>query len=77
MIDLTNVDDPFYAKLQRAEEAGLNREWAIHVACGFCTLEEALGDMDMNQESAVAGCDLGDLDCDCCSELDCTNCFPF
>lgn len=76
MIDLKKYDDPFYAKLHHAEECGLTREWALNVAYGFCTLEEALGDMDMNQESAVVGCDLG-ADCDCGYDLACTNCFPF
>lgn len=46
-----NADDGFFARLHAAEEAGLNKEWALKVAYCEVTLDEALGDMDMDAES--------------------------
>lgn len=47
------ADDGFFARLHAAESAGLNKEWALKVAYCECTLDEALGDMDMDSESEV------------------------
>lgn len=46
-----NKDDNFWHRFLTAQDAGLNREYCIKVAYQDMTLEEALGDMDMNQES--------------------------
>lgn len=46
-----NKDDNFWHRFLTAQDAGLNREWCIKVAYCDCTLEEALGNMDMDDES--------------------------
>lgn len=42
------VQDAFFKRLHDAEAAGLNKEAALEVAYKFLTLDEALGDMDMD-----------------------------
>lgn len=42
-------------KYQSARQAGLNHEWATKVALREISLEEALGDMDMDDESKDDG----------------------
>lgn len=51
MMTFKNADDGFFARLHAAEEAGLNKEWALKVAYCEISLDEALGDMDMDSES--------------------------
>lgn len=46
------ANDGFYQRLFEAEAAGLNKEWQLMVAYKWCTLEEALGDMDLDSEVA-------------------------
>lgn len=48
-----NADDGFFARLHAAEQAGLNKEWALKVAYCEISLDDALGAPDMNAESAV------------------------
>lgn len=73
--------DPFFTRLFAAQDAGLSREWCAKVAFGFCTLEEALGDMDMDGESLPwVGADLAaheGHDCGCRVEASCKDCIPF
>lgn len=52
------VQDAFFARLHEAEAAGLNKEWALKVAYLEITLDDALGAMDMDQESSVMLADL-------------------
>ncbi|WPJ54239.1 hypothetical protein RCIP0073_00049 [Klebsiella phage RCIP0073] len=44
-----------------ALDAGLNTDYAMAVACGYMSLSEALGDMDMNEESLPFTDDLDDV----------------
>lgn len=43
--------DNFWSRHRAALEAGLNDEWALTVAYGYIGLDDALGEMDMDQES--------------------------
>lgn len=43
--------DNFWTRYFAALDAGLNAEWCINVAYKEITLNEALGDMDMDAES--------------------------
>ncbi|HIB0100324.1 TPA: hypothetical protein ACWSVR_004390 [Escherichia coli] len=43
--------DNFWTRYFAALDAGLSAEWCIKVAYKEITLDEALGDMDMNAES--------------------------
>lgn len=70
--------DPFFERLFAAQDAGLSPEWCAKVAFGFCTLEEALGDMDMDDESLpLVGADVAAHDCGCRGEASCKDCIPF
>lgn len=73
------VQDAFFARLHEAEEAGLNKEAALEVAYKLITLDEALGDMDMTQESGAIIADPATVmnDCDCGFDPSCQRCFPF
>lgn len=73
------VQDDFFARLHEAEAAGLNKEWALKVAYLEVTLDEALGAMDMNQESGAIFADPTMIVNDCVCEFDpnCPRCFPF
>lgn len=73
------VQDAFFARLHEAEEAGLNKEAALEVAYKLITLDEALGDMDMTQESGAIIADPAIImnDCDCGFDPSCKRCFPF
>ncbi|UTQ80584.1 putative cytosine DNA methylase [Pseudomonas phage Motto] len=76
------VQDAFFARLHEAEEAGLNKEAALEVAYKLITLDEALGEMDMDQESQQSGAIIADPatimnDCDCGFDPSCPRCFPF
>lgn len=73
------VQDAFFARLHEAEEAGLNKEAALEVAYKLITLDEALGDMDMTQESGAIIAEPATImnDCDCGFDPSCTRCFPF
>lgn len=53
MTTFKNADDGFFARLHEAEAAGLNKEWALKVAYKEVTLDDALGDANMDEESAV------------------------
>ena len=46
-----NNDDNFWHRFLTAQDAGLNREYCIKVAYQDLTLEQALGEMDMDAES--------------------------
>ena len=46
-----NNDDNFWHRFLTAQDAGLNREYCIKVAYQDLTLEQALGEMDMDDES--------------------------
>lgn len=73
------VQDAFFARLHEAEAAGLNREAALEVAYKLITLDEALGAMDMDQESGAAFADPTMIvnDCGCNFDPSCKRCFPF
>lgn len=75
------ADDPFMAKLVAAQEAGLNPETCKLVAFGEMTLEEALGDMDMDLESSdeIYDDETGFHYCSAeCKEFGgCEECIPF
>lgn len=73
------VQDGFFARLQEAEEAGLNKEAALEVAYKLITLDEALGAMDMDQECGVVFADPTMIvnDCGCDFDPSCKRCFPF
>lgn len=73
------VKDGFFARLQEAEEAGLNKEAALEVAYKLITLDEALGAMDMDQECGVVFADPTMIvnDCGCNFDPSCKRCFPF
>lgn len=73
------VQDAFFARLHEAEAAGLNKEWALKVAYLEITLDEALGAMDMDQESGVMLADPTMIvnDCGCNFDPNCKRCFPF
>lgn len=73
------VQDGFFARLQEAEEAGLNKEAALEVAYKLITLDEALGAMDMDQECGVVFADPTIIvnDCGCNFDPSCKRCFPF
>lgn len=73
------VQDGFFARLQEAEEAGLNKEAALEVAYKLITLDEALGVMDMDQECGVIIADPTMIvnDCGCNFDPSCKRCFPF
>lgn len=53
---LLNGDDLFWHRFLTAQDAGLNREFVIKVANQEMTLEEALGDMDLDEEVAAMMC---------------------
>ena len=71
--------DGFFERLQMAEDAGLNKEAALEVAYKIKTLDEALGDMDMDLESSAIFADPTMIvnDCGCDFDPSCTRCFPF
>lgn len=73
------VQDGFFARLHEAEACGLNKEAALEVAYKLRTLEDALGDMDMDQESGVIFADPTTIinDCGCNFDPSCKRCFPF
>lgn len=73
------VQDAFFARLHEAEQAGLNKEAALEVAYKLRTLDEALGDMDMDQECGAIMADPTMIVNDCCCNFDpsCKRCFPF
>lgn len=73
------VQDAFFARLHEAEAAGLNHEAALEVAYKLITLDEALGAMDMDQESGAAFADPTMIvnDCGCNFDPSCKRCFPF
>lgn len=81
------VQDAFFARLHEAEEAGLNKEWALKVAYLELTLDEALGEMDMYAESefdpnfSMCGDGIIDAedgyDCGCRGDSSCVDCIPF
>lgn len=79
MSKITNVDDPFYARLHQAEEAGLSREYALKVAYLEMTLDEALGDCNYEQECGAIFADPTTIvnDCGCDFDPNCPRCFPF
>lgn len=71
--------DGFFERLQMAEDAGLNKEAALEVAYKIKTLDEALGDMDMDLESSAIFADPTMIvnDCGCNFDPNCPRCFPF
>ena len=71
--------DGFFERLLMAEDAGLNKEAALEVAYKIKTLDEALGDMDMDLESSAIFADLTMIvnDCGCDFDPGCPRCFPF
>lgn len=68
-----------FKRLHDAEAAGLNKEAALEVAYKFLTLDEALGDMDMDMESGAFFADPTMIvnDCGCNFDPSCSRCFPF
>lgn len=79
MSDFKKYDDPFFARLHEAEQAGLNREYALKVAYLEMSLDEALGEMNMDDESGAAFADPNSIinDCGCNFDPSCKRCFPF
>lgn len=73
------AQDAFFKRLHDAEAAGLNKEAALEVAYKFLTLDEALGDMDMDMESGAFFADPTMIvnDCGCNFDPSCSRCFPF
>ncbi|QDH94281.1 hypothetical protein [Escherichia phage vB_EcoS_PHB17] len=73
------VQDEFFARLHEAESAGLNKEAALEVAYKLISLEDALGAMDMDQESGAIFADPTTIinDCGCNFDPSCKRCFPF
>lgn len=73
------VQDGFFARLHDAEAAGLNKEAALEVAYKLISLDDALGDMDMDMESGAIFADPTMIVNDCGCEFDpaCKRCFPF
>jgi hypothetical protein len=73
------VQDAFFARLHEAEQAGLNKEAALEVAYKLRTLDEALGDMDMDKECGAIMADPTMIvnDCGCNFDPSCKRCFPF
>ena len=73
------VQDGFFARLQEAYEAGLNKEAALEVAYKLITIDEALGAMDMDQECGAVFADPTMIvnDCGCNFDPSCVRCFPF
>lgn len=71
--------DGFFERLKMAEDAGLNKEAALEVAYKIKTLDEALGDMDMDLESSAIFADPTMIvnDCGCDFDPGCARCFPF
>lgn len=71
--------DGFFERLQMAEDAGLNKEAALEVAYKIKTLDEALGDMDIDLESSAIFADPTMIvnDCGCDFDPGCARCFPF
>lgn len=71
--------DGFFECLQMAEDAGLNKEAALEVAYKIKTLDEALGDMDVDLESSAIFADPTMIvnDCGCDFDPGCPRCFPF
>lgn len=79
--DFSKSGDPFMARLVAAQDAGLNAETCKRVAFGEITLEQALGDMDMDQESStdIYDDETGFVYCnEECKEFGgCLDCIPF
>ena len=73
------AQDAFFDRLHEAESAGLNHEAALEVAYKLITLDEALGAMDMDQESGAAFADPNAIinDCGCNFDPSSKRCFPF
>lgn len=73
------VQDAFFSRLHEAEQAGLNKEAALEVAYKLSTLDEALGDMDMDQECGAIMADPTMIvnDCGCNFDPSCKRCLPF
>lgn len=73
------VQDAFFSRLHEAEQAGLNKEAALEVAYKLRTLDEALGNMDMDQECGAIMADPTMIvnDCGCNFDPSCKRCFPF
>lgn len=71
--------DGFFERLQKAEDAGLNKEAALEVAYKIRTLDDALGEMDMDHECGAAFADQTMIvnDCGCNFDPNCPRCFPF
>lgn len=72
--------DNFWTRLFSAQDAGLNSEWSIKVAYKDVTLDEALGEMDMDIESQCDPFDkptVQDHDCGCRGHVSCKDCIPF
>lgn len=73
---------PFWYRFLSAQDAGLNREASIMVANQEMTLEEALGDMDVEFEVGEMLAQAGPVsddgyDCECRGAEYCTDCIPF
>lgn len=72
------TSDIYRAKFNAAMFAGLNEESCHSVARGDMSLSDALGDMDMDDESLPLNADLDvDDDCDCKGYQACWQCIPF
>lgn len=62
--------DNFWTRYFAAQDSGLNHEWCLKVAYNEVTLEDALGYMDMDDESefdpnfSMVGDDIDDDDYD-------------
>lgn len=76
--------DNFWSRHRSAVDAGLNKEWALKVAYGCISLEDALGDMEMNLEAESAPVILAvepvsgkEYDCGCRGSASCRECIPF
>lgn len=77
------TSDLYRARFNAAMFAGLNEEWCHKVGRGDCSLTDALGSMDMDDESLPFDefCDeCGNTEFMCsCSDPDdyCDHCIPF
>lgn len=71
------TSDLYRARYNAAMFAGLNEESCHAVARGEMTLADALGDMDMDDESLPGDIEVDGYDCGCRGAVTCSDCIPF
>lgn len=71
------TSDLYRARFNAAMFAGLNEEWCHKVGRGDCSLTDALGSMDMDDESLPGDFNGDGYDCGCRGSVTCADCIPF